>query len=385
MPSRGGQPGVACAVRRLPRRRSGGPAFRFTVRESPSMRAWFNAQRIGMAALAAQLCTAVALIVCSTFATAQITVYSSGSITIGDSRQLTAYVPLAVNTVNWSVNGVPGGDSTYGTVSTTGLYKAPATVPSANAVRVQASSTANPAQFGAVTLTITQPPVQLWSISPTSVPLDQLSIRLNGSNFTASSVVNFGGIPLTTTFLSSTSLRAVGVANASQVGSSVPVTVTNPGLGGTTSPAVSLSITASKPVTVSVAPSSAALVTSATRQFSATVTGATNTSVTWSVNGIAGGNAAIGTISSSGLYTAPASAANLPGITIQAASVVNTSSTGTASVTVRPAPPMITVTLARASVVVKPSAAQQFTAGVVVSGSASTAVTWSVNAIAGGN
>ena len=67
----------------------------------------------------------------------QITVYSSGNLAIGQTKQLTAYVPLAVNTVTWSVNGVTGGDSTYGTVSATGLYKAPMTVPVNNAVTVQ--------------------------------------------------------------------------------------------------------------------------------------------------------------------------------------------------------------------------------------------------------
>ena len=71
----------------------------------------------------------------------QITVYSSGSLAIGTTKQLTAYVPLVVNTVTWSVNGVVGGDSTYGTVSTTGLYSAPAAVPAANAVSVRATST----------------------------------------------------------------------------------------------------------------------------------------------------------------------------------------------------------------------------------------------------
>src|SRR3954464_148640 len=76
----------------------------------------------------------------------QITVYSSGSLAIGDSRQLTAYVPLSPNTVTWSVNGVTGGNSTYGTVSTTGLYKAPLTVPAQNAVTVQATSTAYPSK-----------------------------------------------------------------------------------------------------------------------------------------------------------------------------------------------------------------------------------------------
>src|SRR5256885_2184241 len=97
----------------------------------------------------------------------QITVYSSGSVAIGDSRQLTAYVPLVVNTVTWSVNGVPGGDAMNGTVSTTGLYQAPMAVPTNNAVSVRATSTADATKFGQVTITITQPAVHLWSTSPT--------------------------------------------------------------------------------------------------------------------------------------------------------------------------------------------------------------------------
>src|SRR5262245_5185083 len=77
----------------------------------------------------------------------QITVYISGSVAIGETRQLTAYVPLAVTTVTWSVNGVTGGNSTYGTVSTSGLYRAPMMVPAQNAVTVQATSTADSTKF----------------------------------------------------------------------------------------------------------------------------------------------------------------------------------------------------------------------------------------------
>lgn len=57
-------------------------------------------------------------------------------------------------------------------------------------------------------------------------------------------------------------------------------------------------------VTVSVTPSPAAVAACRTRTFAATVTGATDTSVTWSVQeGTAGG-----TISTSGVYTAPSTA-----------------------------------------------------------------------------
>ncbi|HME09059.1 MAG TPA: hypothetical protein VKG25_18520, partial [Bryobacteraceae bacterium] len=171
----------------------------------------------------------------------QITVYSSGNLAIGQTKQLTAYVPLAVTTVNWSVNGMAGGNTTYGTVSATGLYAAPAVVPTNNAVTVQATSTADATKFGTVTITVTQPPVQLWSTSPTSVPVGPFTISLNGANFGANSTVNFGNTPLTTTLVSSTGLKATGTATAAQVGAKVPITVINSGLGGTTSSPVNLS------------------------------------------------------------------------------------------------------------------------------------------------
>ncbi len=53
-----------------------------------------------------------------------------------------------------------------------------------------------------------------------------------------------------------------------------------------------------------IAPASAALRPSATRQFS--LSPVPSAAVTWYVNGIAGGNSSLGTISPSGLYTAPA-------------------------------------------------------------------------------
>src|SRR5882724_6854363 len=140
----------------------------------------------------------------------QITVYSGGNLAIGETKQLTAYVPLAINTVTWSVNGVLGGNSTYGTVSQTGLYAAPTVVPMANAVSVRATSTADATKFGQITITVTQPVPQLWSVSPTSVPAGPFTITLNGAAYAANAVVNLGGVPIATTLLSPTGLRATG-------------------------------------------------------------------------------------------------------------------------------------------------------------------------------
>jgi hypothetical protein len=115
-------------------------------------------------------CLALALLVPRAFAQ-NITVYSSGSAAIGTTRALSAYVPLSPATITWSVNGVAGGNSTYGTIVSTGqytaTYAAPAKVPPANAVAVTATSTAYPAKSGSITITVTQPVPQLWSIAPT--------------------------------------------------------------------------------------------------------------------------------------------------------------------------------------------------------------------------
>jgi uncharacterized protein (DUF1800 family) len=86
-------------------------------------------------------------------------------------------------------------------------------------------------------------------------------------------------------------------------------------------------------VTVQVNPSSAQLLTGETQQFNATVSGTTNTAVTWSVNGLAGGNSTVGSINSSGLYTAPA-AAPASAVTVTATSAASSSATASSAVTV---------------------------------------------------
>jgi hypothetical protein len=56
---------------------------------------------------------------------------------------------------------------------------------------------------------------------------------------------------------------------------------------------------------VSVSPPSATILINATKQFTASVTGLSSTSVSWSVDGVAGGNSTNGTVDSTGLYSAP--------------------------------------------------------------------------------
>src|SRR5256884_2794829 len=91
---------------------------------------------------------------------------------------------------------------------------------------------------------------------------------------------------------------------------------------------------ASSEVAVSVDPPAVSLSVSQTQQFTATVTSTGNKNVTWDVNGVAGGTATVGTISSSGLYTAPAQVPSPAEVTINATSMADPTKSDSANVTI---------------------------------------------------
>ena len=79
-----------------------------------------------------------------------------------------------------------------------------------------------------------------------------------------------------------------------------------------------------------------------TLTLSAKVNNTSNQIVSWLVNGVAGGNATVGTISAAGVYTAPAALPTTPTVTVTAVS--QESSSATASVTVNLENPLPAVT-----------------------------------------
>ena len=89
-------------------------------------------------------------------------------------------------------------------------------------------------------------------------------------------------------------------------------------------------------VSVSISPTSASVEIGGTQQFTATVSNATNTAVTWQVNGAIGGNFTVGTISSAGFYIAPATLPSPAGVTITAVSQADSSKSASAPVTIQP-------------------------------------------------
>lgn len=87
-------------------------------------------------------------------------------------------------------------------------------------------------------------------------------------------------------------------------------------------------------ITVAVAPTATSVVVSRTVLFTATVTGTSNTGVTWEVAGIQGGNATVGTIDANGNYTAPATVPNPSTEVVEAVSQADPTKLGTGRVQV---------------------------------------------------
>jgi hypothetical protein len=138
--------------------------------------------------------------------------------------------------------------------------------------------------------------------------------------------------------------------------------------------------TSSNGLTIGLTPASANVPVGLTAQFTATVTGSTNKGVTWQINGTTGGNSTLGTISTTGLYTAPTTVPSPASMTITATAQADNKTSATAAVTVIPA---VLVTVSPAAVTVPAGGAQTFTAN--VAGNQTNQVTWEVNGIIGGN
>ncbi len=292
---------------------------------------------------------------------------ANNSVELKSTKQFGAYVPINPNTVNWYVNDVQGGSAQLGTITASGLYTAPATAPANSVLTVKAQSTAFPGSFKTTSLTVTRPYPWLWSVSPASLQVGNYSVSFNGSGFAPDSVAQANGVDLVTTFVSSTKVIATG--NAAAAGT-VKFAVRQPGPGAVTGNTVSVVVSVPT-IAVSVAPSAVSVQLGNSQAFSATVTGNANTAATWSVVG----GAANGSVTAAGLYTAPAVMPASPVVKVRASAAANASVFADATVTLT-APPVVTVAVAPASSSVQLGTTRSFAA--TVTGSANTAVTWTV-------
>src|SRR6266480_4591326 len=309
------------------------------------------------------------------------------TVAAGGTQQFSAVVQNTSNTaVTWQVNGVTGGNATVGTISSSGLYTAPGVVPNPATVTVTAVSQADATKSAAAQVTITAATTASVTISPTTATVaaggtQQFSaVVQNTSNTAVTWQVNgvTGGNATVGTISSSGLYTAPGV-----VPNPATVTVTAVSQADATkSAAAQVTITATTTVSVTISPILATVAAGGTQQFSAVVQNTSNTAVTWQVNGVTGGNATVGAISSSGLYTAPGVVPNPATVTVTAVSQADATKSAAAQVTITAAT-TVSVTISPTSATVAAGGTQQFSA--VVQNTSNTAVTWQVNGVTGGN
>lgn len=158
-----------------------------------------------------------------------------------------------------------------------------------------------------------------------------------------------------------------------QLSGAVAATVDGGGASLTTSGGL-VSVSPADSTSVTVSPTNITLSASQTQQFTAAATGTTDTRVTWSLA------PQVGSISATGLYTAPGNIGAAPSpqtVTITATSANGT--TGTATVFLTPPPPSnpVTLTLGPGNVTLLGAQVQGFTA--TLTGASNSSLVWSLS------
>jgi len=215
----------------------------------------------------------------------------------------TATVVLG-RTQQFTSTGATSWTASAGSVSSTGLYTAPATMPASTTVVVTATGAG-----GTASATVTLAPIPPQTISPTAASLDLGTTQQFTSAGATSWTASVGTVSATGLYTAPATWPASGAAT---------VTVTGP--GGTASATVT--IINSLPTTVT--PAMASVTLGATQQF-------TSNGTAWT--------ATYGTVTGTGLYTAPA---NLPSSPVDVVTVTGLGGTASATVTLLAPAPAVT-------------------------------------------
>lgn len=157
---------------------------------------------------------------------------------LGSTITLTAAVANTSSTaVTWQVNGVSGGNSTVGTITTAGVYTPPAAIPNPNTITVSASSVSSPSTSGSVQVSVFNPVPVISTAAASPVSGTSYTLEVNGTGFVSAAQIQVGGANVTTNFISPTALQAsITIPTGS---GPISVDVVNPNPGGSTSNAMS--------------------------------------------------------------------------------------------------------------------------------------------------
>jgi hypothetical protein len=166
---------------------------------------------------------------------------TAANVRAGATQPFTASVTGTTNqNVSWSVNGVAGGNATNGTISGSGIYSAPASLPNSNAITIGAASAANSSASGTSNVTLWNATPAVSSVTPTSFAAGAYTLTVTGSNFVSGAQVLFGGAAVNTAVVSSTQLTATGSESSAGI---FAVSVSNPNPGSSTSSGINVTVT----------------------------------------------------------------------------------------------------------------------------------------------
>ena len=226
---------------------------------------------------------------------------------VNQTIQLSSNYLATGQAMNFSVNGIPGGNSDVGTISSSGLYTAPAVVPTPYTVQITSSIARFPgATPGLVSVQVWNPIPALSAANPGAFSEGTTTVTVSGSQFVYGAQISWNGTLIPTTYVSSTQLIA---QVAAPVPGTFPLTVTNPNPGSATAPPLLLKVGPGQ-VVLRLEPSNGTDVRVSNQlNLGLSINGTDNPAVTLQINGISGGNGIIGTAvqnaDGSITYTAP--------------------------------------------------------------------------------
>ena len=311
---------------------------------------------------------------------------ASASVLLGEPQMFTATVSNSANTtVVWTVNGIPGGNTIVGTINSGGVYTSPGDLPIPAMVTVQATSAADSSISAIAAVMITSDisvsvspqtmPVELGAARPFTATVNSAGnpdravtwvISGNGCTGAACGTVNSSGTytaPQILTVPPSVSVTAISVADPSKSGVGT-ITITS-----------SFSLTLTGPASVNAGTAAS---------YTATLVPAANSNpslaISWGLSGSGCSGAACGTISSSGVYTAPSIPPSPATVQITATPLADPSKTASVSVAITS---IVSVSVSPTAATVALGGTQTLQA--VVTGTQNTTVTWDVGGLVGGN
>ena len=268
------------------------------VRHSPAL--------VVLAGLLSALCGCGTLVVTDPSIFAAISA-PANSVRVNQQLQLKNNAQTTGVPITFSVNGIPGGNSELGTIDSNGLYTAPAIVPIPNTVTITSTTSKYPSYpKGSVSISVLNPIPILNSATPSAFSEGNTTVTVSGSQFVYGAQILWNGKAVSTTYVSSTQLVA---SIAAPNPGSFQLAVSNPDPGAVTTKSIPITVGPGQVVLDFQTWEGTDVRVSNAISFGLTVSGTANTGVNLLVNGIAGGDAQIGTAISnqdgSITYTAP--------------------------------------------------------------------------------